>query len=260
MGFFKAKTKFVLPSYIEKPTVAISNKATGLLDKGFQSYDKPLTAEMNETQTNAMDWLQQIMGPPGSTSSGPRVIDDIPGASGGPAGTTQDYMNPYLENAMEPLLRRLGVQNKQNLMDVDAKANMAGAFGDTGHAIERAETTERGNLQVEDAATKAYSDAFNSAMGLKSDDLSRMMSGKTQSAQLLNQLFGMGTQQQQTEQQGMNADFSEFLREQGFDEEQLAKISSIIGSLQQGTAQTSPSKASSLVGGISAIGSLIAGL
>lgn len=260
MGFFDSKTKFVLPGYVQKPSVAISKKATGLLDKGFVGYDKPLTAGMNETQTNAMDWLEQIMGPSGSAGSDLRVIDDIPGASGGPAGTTQDYMNPYLENAMEPMLRRLGIQNKQNLMDVDAKANMAGAFGDTGHAIERAETTERGNLQIEDAATRAYSDAFNSAMGLKSNDINRMMQGKTQSAQLLSELFGMGTQQQETEQQGIAADYSEFLREQGFDEEQLAKISSIIGSLQQGTAQTSPSKASSVLGGLSAVGSIIAGL
>ena len=260
MGFFKAKTKFVLPAYIQQPSAKISEKATSLLDKGFQSYDKPLTAGVNESQTQAMDLLKELLGPSGSASSSLRVIDDIPGASGGPAGTTQDYMNPFLDNAMNPTLRRMGIQNKQNLMDVDAKANMAGAFGDTGHAVERAETTERGNLQMEDTAYRAYSDAFNNAMGLKSNDLGRMAQGKTQTAQLLNEMFGMGTQQQQTEQKGLDANYSEFLRQQGFDEEQLAKISSIIGSLQTGQAQTSPSKASSLLSGAASIGSIIAAL
>ena len=141
-------------------------------------------------------------------------------------------------------------------MDVDAKANMSGAFGDTGHAIERAETTDRGTQAVGDATSKAYYDAFNSAMGLKQNDISRIASDKSETANLISKMFGQGNQQQQTEQVGDQAKFTEFLRQQGFDEEQLAKISSIIGSLSQGTATTTPSTAGSLLGGAASLASL----
>jgi len=258
MGCFKAKTKFNLPSYIEKPNKIIGDKAVDELGKSFVAYDKPMVAGMNNSQNSAMDMLNKLMGD--SSSGLPRVIDDVPGASGGPKGSTADYMNPYISQVMEPVLRQLGITNKQNQMDVDAKANMSGAFGDTGHALERAETTERGTQAVGDATSRAYYDAFQSAMGLKQNDIDRISSGRSQSAQIADRLFGMGGTQQQTEQAGLDAQMSEFLREQGFSTEQMAKIASIIGSLNQGQMTTKPSTASSVLGAASGIGSIIAAL
>lgn len=259
MGLFSSKTTFSLPKYIKAPAKAIGAKVGTLVDKSYVPYEGERVADMTGSQTDAMSMLQQMLGSSASTDK-LRVIDDIPGAEGTPAGTTQDYMNPFLDNALAPILRQLGITNKQAQMDVDARANMAGAFGDTGHALEKAETTERGNQAVTDTTYKAYADAFQNAMGLKQNDLTRMKSNEGQTAQLLQQLFGMGTQEQQTKQAGLDTDFQEFLREQGFDEEHLAKLASIIGSIPQGQASTQPSTASSLLSGAASIGSIIAKL
>lgn len=258
MGLLSSKTKYKLPDYIKAPSKSISAKATQLLDKSYVPYTGDRVAEMSGTQNQAVEALKEMF----SANAGPslRVIDDIPGASGGPVGSTQDYMNPYLEQVMEPIMRRLGIANKENLMGVDAKAHMAGAFGDAGHGIERAETTERGNLQLGDELNRGYFNAFNSAMGLKGDDLARRESNETQAMQMLQQMFGFGGVEQATEQAGLDADFEEFMRAQGFDTEQLAKIASIIGSLNPGTATTKPSTASSIGSIASGIGSVIAAL
>lgn len=259
MGCFKAKTESSLPGFLKAPTKEIASAAAGQLNKPFVAYDKPMVAGMSDTSTDATAQLKALLGEGGAGMTLPRVIDDIPGAPGTAGGSTADYMDPYLEQVMAPILRNINLSRQQANMSNDAAANMAGAFGDTGHGLERAETNERAITASGDATAKAYSDAFRSAMGLKSDDINRMGNAKSQSAQILDRLFGMGQAEQETQQKGMNADFSEFMREQGFTTDQIAKIASIIGSLQGGTT-TSPSTASSVLGAAGGIGSIIAAL
>lgn len=258
MGCFTptTKTSFALPDYIKKPSEAISKVATNQIAKPFVSYDKPMVAGLADGQTDAMAQLKELLG------GGPSVrsIDNVPGT--GKAGSTQDYMDPYLEQVLAPILRNINTSTAQNQMNVDAKANMAGAFGDKGHALENAETAQRGTQAIGDATGQAYSNAYNNAMGLKQNDISRIASDKSQQAQLLNEMFGMGGKEQATKQAGLDADFSEFLRQQGFDINQIAKLASIIGGLPTGQANTTttPSTASSVLGTAASIGSIISAL
>lgn len=256
MGLFSSKVKFKLPSYLKAPSGAIAGKVNSLIGKQYTPYEGERVAGMTGNQTQAMDMLKQLLGD--QTTDNLRVIDDIPGASGGLKGTTQDYMNPFIKEALEPALRQLGISTKQAQMDVDAKANMAGAFGDTGQAIERAETAERGIQAAGDATYRAYADAFANAMGLKSADLDRRKQSKSQAAQLLAQLFNMGSTEQQTNQAALSADFEDWLRQQGFEEEHLAKLVSILGGVPTGQATTQPSTAASILGAAGGIGSLLA--
>lgn len=258
MGCFtpKTSTTFALPDYVKKPSQALSTSVTSQMNKPFVSYDKPMVAGLGEGQTDAMAKLKELLG------GGPsvRTIDNVPGT--GASGSTQDYMNPYLEQVLAPILRNINTSTAQNQMNVDAKANMAGAFGDKGHALENAETAQRGTQAIGDATGQAYSNAFNTAMGLKQNDISRIASDKSQQAQLLNEMFGMGGKAQATEQAGLDANFSEFLRQQGFDLNQIAKIASIVGALPTGQANTTttPSTASSVLGIAGSLGSLITAL
>lgn len=253
MSCFKSKSKSNLPSYITTPSAKLSTAITGQIGKPFVPYTKPMVAGMNSTQMDANAGLKDLAG----SGPLPRLIDDIPGGlPGGKSGSTADYMDPYLRQVLDPVLRQLGITNKENLMGVDASANMAGAFGDTGHALERSETNQRGTQAIGDATGQAYSAAFNNAMALKGQDINRIGADKAQKGNMLSQIFGEGTTQQETEQKGMNADFAEFLRKQGWDTDSLAKISAIIGNLQAGTTTTTPSTASTILGGALGIGSL----
>ena len=259
MGCFDAKTKSSLPKWLLEPTKKIASQANTALDQNFVSYDKPLVAGQTTAQTDSMAMLKNLLGENGSGMALPRVIDDVPGAAGGKAGSTADYMDPYLEQVLSPIMRNINISREQANMSNDAAANMAGAFGDKGHGLERAETNERAILAGSDATGKAYSDAYSSAMGLKQADINRMGNTRDQTSQLINQMFGMGEQQQKTEQAGLTADFSEFLRKEGFTTDQLAKIASIRGTLN-GSTTTSPSTASSILGAGSGIASIIAAL
>lgn len=254
MGFFSSSTKYNLPSWVSGPTAGVSAAAMPLITKKYQSYGGDLTAGLNGTQTDAMGMLKNLLNKPRAPNI--RSIDNVPGA-GGAQGTTQDYMNPYLSNVLDPTLREIKRSTTQNEMTNDAQANMAGAFGDTGHALKQAETARLGTEAVGDATSKAYYDAFNSAMGAKQTDIGRSTADdyntRNQQANIIGQMFGQGNQQQETEQAGDSAKFQEFLRKQGFDETQLAKIAAIVGSLPTGTATTSPSTASSILSGIGSI-------
>lgn len=258
MGCFTAKTKYSMAPWLKGPTTAISGKVSSMVDKKFEPFTGDLTAGMTGTQTDALQKLKDMLS---NGSMNPmRVIDDVPGASGGPAGSTKDYMDPFLDEVLAPVLRNINTSRMQSNMDADAAANMAGAFGDTGHAIQKAENNERAGLATGDATSRAYSDAYRTAMGLKESDINRKMDSQGQVANLLQTIFGAGTLEQETEQKELDARLAEFLREQGFDVDMLAKLSSILGGLSGGTATTEPSTAGSVLGAASGVGSILAAL
>lgn len=256
MGCFSSETKFELPGYIKGPSKAISSAATSALNKPFTPYTGERVAGMSGTQTDVMSQLRDILGMNGTGGNIPRVIDNIPGAVGGPAGSTQDYMDPFLEQVLAPMLRNINLGTQQGLQANDASAHMAGAFGDTGHGTERAKTMAEGTNAIGDATGRMYSAAYQDAMGRKGDDINRMMTDKNAKVDYLKSLFNMGGVEQGTEQAGLDADFQEFMRAQGYDLDTIQKVASIIGSLQSGQMTQTPSTASSIMGGLSSVASM----
>ncbi|MGE0853854.1 MAG: hypothetical protein AB7O44_30300 [Hyphomicrobiaceae bacterium] len=262
MGCFKAdkaKTEFKLPGYLEGAQKDIASRTQAALRTPFKAYTDPRVAGMTDDQTSAMAKLRSILGMDGTGPSPlPRVIDNIPGA-GPAAGSTQDYMDPFLDQVLGPMLREINLSTKNNLQMNDASAHMAGAFGDTGHALERATTMEMGTQAAGDATGRMYSAAYNDAMSRKAGDIDRMMTDRNAMVDMLKQMFNMGSAGQATEQRGLDANFAEFMRKQGFTMDQIAKAAAIIGGLNPGTAVTtpgSPSTASQIMGGLSSAAAL----
>lgn len=258
MGCFSSETSYELPKAVKRSNAAITNKAMSALNKPFTPYTGDRVADMSGTQTDVMSQLKNILGFGGTGGSMqlPRLIDNVPGASGGPAGSTQDYMDPFLEQVLGPMLRNINLQTTKNLGANDASATMANAFGDTGHGIERAKTMEGGTNAIGDATGRAYSAAYNDAMGRKGADIDRMAGSRDDTVNYLSQLFNMGGVEQGTNQAKLDANFSEFMRQQGYDLDTIAKVQSILGSLNQGTPTTTPSTASSVLGGLSTAAAL----
>lgn len=246
MGCFTSSTNYKLPDTVATPTNALSKAITPLVGKKYEAYNGEQTAGINGTQNDAMSMLRKMLG--GGNNPSIRSIDNVPGT--GKTGSTQDYMNPYTDAVLQPTIREINKSTARGLQGNDAQANMAGAFGDTGHALARSETERHGTEAIGDATSRAYHDAFSSAMAQKEHDIGQISSDKNLNANLIGQMFGQGTQEQQTKQIGDTSKFQEFLRKQGFDETQLAKIAAIVGSLQTGTAVTNPSTASSILSGL----------
>lgn len=234
MGCFssdKPKTTFELPGWVKGPSKAIGSGVTSALKTPFTPYTGDRTAGLSGTQNDAMAMFEKMFG----SGDQIRVIDDIPG-SGPAAGSTQDYMNPYLEQVLGPVLRQLSQANGDRMQSFDAERNMAGAYGDTGAALGERELQDSYLQAVGDQTGKISYDAYNNAMGLKGDDLAR----RDQMADYLKTLFNMGGVEQATGQRDLDADYEEFLRKIGFQWDSLAKAGAITGSLPTGTAVTTP--------------------
>lgn len=243
---------FKMPEYLKGATVGLGKGVEDLLGSlKFKPYNKQRVADLSGTQTGAMSSLEELLGSQRSGQTG--LLEYLKGQGGVGA-----FMDPYLDEALAPVLRGIDEDTNTQMQGWDAKANMAGAFGDTGHALMGSEIERYGGQRKDDARGRAYSEAYNSALGIGEQDLSRMMEGENQTASFLNQLFGYGDVERATSQAELDTQYEEFLRSIGFDVDKLANLTNITAAIpfpaSNATAQGSTAGGvGSILGGIGSV-------
>lgn len=256
MGCFDSKTesKSTLPKFLKEPTKAVAGQTQDLLNKPFVAYDKPLTTGMTGTQTTAMDRLKAML--EGGEFTVPRLIDDI-----GQGGSIEAYMDPYIANVINPAIRKLQESYSGANQDFNRMATMAGAFG-TDDAFFQGKQRLAGEEARDIAETTGsmMSGAYNNAQGLRQFDINQLVAGRDAELKVANDLFGMGTQEQRTDQAALTASYEQFLREQGWDFEKAKTVATILGSLNSQSQTTQqPSDAASILSAASSISSILFG-
>lgn len=185
----------------------------------------------------------------------------------GPLGSVQSYMNPYLDAVLAPALRQIGTSGQQQRLGINANATQAGAYGDARHGVVESEQRKNQMQQETDTVGKAWSDAFGQALGQRQQDLSRNFS--TQQAQagvdkdtlermrtsgidltnldkygvsrdlgLAGALGQTGAVERGVGQQKADADFQEFMRQNGFNQEQVAFLTQVLKGTPTATTTT----------------------
>ena len=151
-----------------------------LADKPFEAYTGPLTAGASGLQEQAfagyagLDPNQQTgIGSFGGnmTAGGTFGFGDAAGqgfqAGFTPASFTaasaQQFMNPYLQAALEPQLREARRQADISRVADAGRLTRAGAFGGSRQAILEAEGARNLGQQLADITGRGYSDAFTQA-------------------------------------------------------------------------------------------------
>jgi len=121
-----------------------------------------------------------------------------------PLGVAAQYMNPYLQNVLTPQLDELRRQNDITNMGTNAKMTQAGAFGGGRQAIMNSENNR--NLMQEQNKTvgQGYANAYDRAMG-------QFNTEQGQAKTLAEMMSQAGGQQRGIEQEGITADYNEFL-------------------------------------------------
>jgi len=142
------------------------------------------------------------------------------------------YMNPYLQGALDPQLREAATAGMMAQNMNAAKAVGMGAFGGTRGALQQS-LTEKNTLQnMADINARGYSDAFNQAAGMFNTDQAR----RIQEAQFGSQ-YGMdaaklrntfGEQQQTQQQKASDIAYQNFLDQQNYPYKQLSFMSDLI--------------------------------
>jgi hypothetical protein len=259
-------------------------KAQALSNTPYQTYQGPMTAGESSLQNKMFQGLGGLSFPSqlgqSFSSSGayqppamtPNAYANQPigmgaGAGTPPIGTTgasgtgatgatsttpniaQQYMNPYLQSVLQPQLEELRRQSQINAQPGMAKLTQAGGFGGGRQAIMESENN-RNLLQAQNQAIgTGYSNAYDKAM--------QQFNTEQGQAKTLADLMGTaGAQQRGIEQEGVTADYNEFLAQRDYPQKQVQFLQSMLQGLPISTVSNVPQSqtgAQQAVGGMASV-------
>lgn len=290
-----------LPDWAKPYAQETLAKTKALTAAPYQQYDAPRIAGFSPLQEQSFQAAGQMqpsqLGQFGGQIAGAAALGGL-GAQYQPfrmgqftSGRAAQYMNPFVEMAMEPQLREAQRASEiQRTADL-AGATRAGAFGGSRQAIVEAERQRNLGTQLGDIRARGYMSAFDQAQqqfareqqlreqsrqfgaGLGMQGLQTALQGAGQLGALGGQEFEqqrgviglqqqLGAQQQALRQQGLTQAYQDFLNEQNYPYKQLGFMSDMIRGLPLGqqSARQIYEAPGSLAGQIGGIGTGLLGL
>jgi len=261
-----------LSPYVGPYVTDMLGKAQAEAAKEFQPYAGAFTAPQSELQTSAFKGIGSLTIPQALTTAGTQATQTFTGAQQymPQIGTIQSYMNPYLEAVLEPQRREASRQAEIARNEMQGRMAKAGAYGGSRQAIMEAEAQRNLQTLLGDITGKGYAGAFEAAQRQRQADIDAGLKGlaaQTAATQVLGGIGGQqaqyglanlqemarqGQAQREIEQQGLTADYGQYLRELEFPREQLRFQSEMLQRLPLATQsfyQPAPSAASSAAGG-----------
>ena len=235
-------------------------KAQALSNTPYQTYQGPLTAGASDLQSQAFQGIGGLTVPNQGkyTAVGGSFTDQ---------GVAQNYMNPYLERALNPTLDELRRQSQISQMGNAAKMTNAGAFGGSRQAILDAETQRNLLSQIAKTTGEGYATAYDKAMGQYNAEQARKideakfgsefgLKGLAAEQGILKDQLAAGATQRDIEQQGITADLNEFNTQREFPYKQLQFQRDMISGLPTSSVTNSPAQLSGIAQLISAVGGI----
>ena len=260
-------------------------QAQAVANQPYSVYQGPMTAGESALQTNVFKGLGELSFPsqlgqtfsstgayqppamtpgayaPGAigTGAGAPMGGGIGGLGGGgnqatgtttpPLGVASQYMNPYLQSVLQPQLEELRRQSQINMQPSMAKMTQAGGYGGGRQAIMESEAN-RNLLQAQNQAIgTGYSNAYDKAMG-------QFNTEQGQAKTLADMMGQAGAQQRGIEQEGITADYNEFLAQRDYPQKMLQFQQSMLQGLpistvsNQAASQSGIGQLSSTIGGL----------
>lgn len=234
-------------------------KAQALSNQPYQTYQGPLTAGQSNLQTQAFQGI-------GNLTVGNRGTYN-------PVGSTFDstqaqaYMNPYLQQALDPQLKELQRQSDIARLDDAGRLTRAGAFGGSRQAI--MESEGRRNLldKQSNVLGQGYATAYDKAMQQFNADQQRKvqeaqfgadfgLKGLDAERNVLKDMLTAGGTQRDIEQQGITADLNEFNAQREFPYKQVQFQRDMISGLPTGSVTNTPAQLSGIAQLISSVGGI----
>lgn len=246
----------------------------------FETYSGALTAGPSELQTKAFQGIGNLT-LPSQFGTASTMAQDIYSKSKEympTVGTVESYMNPYLEAVLDPQRREAQRQADLSRRQMQSRMAQAGAYGGSRQAIMEAEGQRNLQTLLGDITGKGYSSAWEQAQKQRMDDIRAGQQGlgyQTQAAQTLSNIGGQqaqyglqnlqemlkaGETQRGIEQQGLTADYNQYLRELEYPQKMLEFQKSMLSGLPISTYSTqgqAPSDFSTFAGGSATVLTLL---
>ena len=282
-----------IPDWLESVSRSLAERTQAQAEKPFEVYSGDRVADLTGDQQTAFQKLRDFVGggettaplrdamtKPAGTVGTERVVDED-----GRLGAISGYLNPYVENALQPALTKIQEQADGRRKQINAGATAARAFGDARHGIAESTLDKNTSQAIGDTASSFMMNAFDKSMATRGGDLNRFTDADLKNAQLeeqalnrgvagsqamqnqmlqqLQALLNAGGIQQGNEQMELDTQYQEFIRKISNDPQQLNLLASVLGRLPYsktttGSAtETSPDN--SLLGVAGALGGAVLG-
>jgi hypothetical protein len=205
------------------------------------------TAGAGTQGTTGAQGVDGTAGAQGATGSGTQGTTGTAGA--GTPGIASQYMNPYLQSVLNPQLEELRRQSQINMQPGMAKMTQAGGYGGGRQAIMESEAN-RNLLQAQNQAIgTGYASAYDKAM-------QQFNTEQGQAKTLADMMGQAGAAQRGIEQEGITADYNEFLAQRDYPQKMLQFQQSMLQGLPISTVSTSPASQTGLGSLQSTVGTL----
>jgi len=258
------------PSQTAQPLAGeILAKGQAMVQNPAPAYTGQLTAGTSGLQNEAWQGLSNLTLPETMTTAGGNLLDIGEKAQGityNPVGSAfdaqqaQQYMNPYLQAALNPQLEEARRQSQITQMNNASKATSQGAFGGTRQALMDAETQRALGTNLANITGTGYRDAYDKATAQFNADQARKLNEAQygtetglkalQAASTANQAAGnvgaqeaqyglqnlqalatAGNTQQAQEQAALNAQYNQYLDQRNLPWTTLANQANLIKGL-----------------------------
>ena len=191
------------------------------------------TGAYQPPQMNMGAYNTQPIGTGQQPASGIAGLPQAPQQPQQPQGIASQYMNPYLQSVLDPQMAELRRQNDITNMMSNAKMTGAGAYGGGRQAIMNAENNRNLMQEMNKTVGQGYATAYDKAMG-------QFNTEQGQSKDLVNMIANAGGQQRGIEQEGITADYNEFLAQRDDPMKKTQYLQSMLQGMPYQTITNSP--------------------
>ena len=154
-------------------------------------------------------------------------------------GIAEQYMNPYLQAVLAPQLEELRRQASITQQGQAGKAAQAGAFGGSRYGLMEAEGARNLMQEMNKTIGTGYANAYDKAM-------QQFNAEQGQAKTLADMMASAGAQQRGIEQEGITADYNEFLAQRDYPMKQVQFLQSMLQGLPISTVSTSQAQQSGI--------------
>ena len=177
------------------------------------------------------------------------------------ANKVGQYMNPYLQLALDPQIRQATENARINSVAQDRGAARAGSYGGARNILAQQQSNKNLQTNLSDIVGKGYNTAYDNAMKTQLSQAQGLTDTATKSTASnianLQAQGAYGDLQKAIQQQQLDAQYSDLMRKQDFSMEQVGNMANILRGVPivqtggQTTVQTPPpSFASQFAGGL----------
>jgi len=227
-------------------------RGAALANEPYYAYQGPLTAGESAPQTAAFQGIGNLVVP--TEQMGNYVPQQFS------ATAAQQYMNPYLQAALDPQIAEARRQAEIQRMQDAGRLTQAGAFGGSRQAIMESELNRNLLQNLAGITGTGYAQAYNQAMQQFNTEQDRQAAAQTAAntygLAALTKQAELGGIQRGITQEGIAAERAQFEEERDFPYKQVQYMQSLLQGLPiaaQSYSYSQPSQLSNVLSGAGGI-------